>query len=82
VWNLLGRYPVVSAPVGIGPNGVPIGMQIVANTFDDTSPRIGWLPRMPASRRPCSPVAYSLISAKMRAQSVRARSSDAEVGEV
>ncbi|MBO0763112.1 MAG: amidase [Hyphomicrobiaceae bacterium] len=35
VWNLLGRYPVVSAPVGIGPNGVPIGMQIVANTFDD-----------------------------------------------
>jgi amidase len=39
VWNLMGRYPVVSVPVGsgtgIGPNAVPIGMQIVANTFDD-----------------------------------------------
>jgi amidase len=35
VWNLLGRYPVVSAPVGIGPNGVPIAMQIMANTVDD-----------------------------------------------
>ena len=35
VWNLLGRYPAVWAPVGIGPNGMPIGMQIVANTFDD-----------------------------------------------
>jgi amidase len=35
VWNLLGAYPVVSAPIGIGPAGVPMGMQIVANTFDD-----------------------------------------------
>jgi amidase len=35
VWNLLGNYPVVSAPIGIGPAGVPMGMQIVANTFDD-----------------------------------------------
>lgn len=36
-WNLLGRYPVVSAPVGIGPAGMPMGMQIVADTFDDLS---------------------------------------------
>lgn len=34
-WNLLSRYPVVSAPIGIGPGGVPMGMQIVADTFDD-----------------------------------------------
>jgi len=37
VWNLLNRYPVVNAPIGIGPNQVPIGMQIVGNTFDDLS---------------------------------------------
>lgn len=36
-WNLLGRYPVVSASVGIGPEGMPMGMQIVADTFDDVS---------------------------------------------
>ncbi|VVD67990.1 amidase [Pandoraea aquatica] len=35
VWNLLGLYPVVSAPAGIGPGNVPIGMQIVSNTLDD-----------------------------------------------
>ncbi|PVX71404.1 amidase [Paraburkholderia unamae] len=35
VWNLLGFYPVVPAPIGIGPGGMPMGMQIVANTFDD-----------------------------------------------
>lgn len=34
-WNLLGRYPVVSAPIGVGPKGVPLGMQIITNTFDD-----------------------------------------------
>ena len=37
VWNLLNRYPVVNAPIGIGPNQVPLGMQIVGNTFDDLS---------------------------------------------
>ncbi|WP_353189256.1 amidase [Pandoraea pnomenusa] len=37
VWNLLGLYPVVSAPVGIGPGNLPMGMQIVANTLDDLS---------------------------------------------
>jgi Asp-tRNA(Asn)/Glu-tRNA(Gln) amidotransferase A subunit family amidase len=35
VWNMLGRDLLVSPPVGTGPNGVPIGMQVVANTFDD-----------------------------------------------
>lgn len=36
-WKLLGRYPVVSAPIGIGPENLPMGMQIIANTFDDLS---------------------------------------------
>jgi len=36
-WNLLSRYPVVSAPIGIGPGGLPMGVQIIANTFDDLS---------------------------------------------
>lgn len=35
VWNLLGLYPVVSAPIGIGPGNMPMGMQIVADTMDD-----------------------------------------------
>jgi len=34
-WNLLGRYPVVAAPAGIGPDSMPIGLQIITNTFDD-----------------------------------------------
>lgn len=37
IWNLLSRYPVVDVPVGIDGNNVPIGMQIVGNTFDDLS---------------------------------------------
>jgi amidase len=35
IWNLLSRYPVVDVPVGIAPNNIPIGMQVVGNTFDD-----------------------------------------------
>ena len=34
-WNLLGRYPVVAAPAEIGPGNMPIGFQIIGNTFDD-----------------------------------------------
>jgi amidase len=34
-WNLMGRYPVVSVPIGRAASGVPVGLQIVANTFDD-----------------------------------------------
>ena len=35
IWNLLSRYPVVDVPVGIAPNNIPMGMQVVGNTFDD-----------------------------------------------
>ena len=34
-WNLLSRYPVVDVPVGVADNNVPIGMQVIGNTFDD-----------------------------------------------
>lgn len=34
-WNLMNRYPVVSVPVGIAKNNVPLGMQVVGNTYDD-----------------------------------------------
>jgi amidase len=34
-WNLMGRYPVVNVPIGRASNNVPIGMQIIGNTFDD-----------------------------------------------
>ena len=35
VWNLLNRYPVVDIPVMLSSKRVPIGVQIVGNTFDD-----------------------------------------------
>ena len=35
VWNLLNRYPVVDMPVMLSSKRVPIGVQIVGNTFDD-----------------------------------------------
>jgi len=35
MWNLLGRYPVVNVPNGITKENIPLGMQIIANTFDD-----------------------------------------------
>lgn len=35
IWNLLSRYPVVDVPVGVAPNNIPMGMQVVGNTFDD-----------------------------------------------
>lgn len=34
-FNLLNRYPVLAAPTGLSELGVPTGMQIVANAFDD-----------------------------------------------
>jgi amidase len=34
-WNLMGRYPVVNVPIGRASNNVPLGLQIIANTFDD-----------------------------------------------
>jgi amidase len=35
MWNLLGRNPVVNVPNGITPERIPLGMQIVSNTFED-----------------------------------------------
>ncbi|MBU0517253.1 MAG: amidase, partial [Proteobacteria bacterium] len=35
MWNLLGRNPVVNVPNGITPENIPLGMQIVSNTFED-----------------------------------------------
>lgn len=35
MWNLLGRNPVVNVPNGITDDAIPLGMQIVSNTFDD-----------------------------------------------
>ena len=34
-WNLMNRYPVVNVPIGMAKNNVPIGMQVVGNTYDD-----------------------------------------------
>lgn len=34
-FNLLNRYPVLAAPTGLSKHGVPTGMQIVANAYDD-----------------------------------------------
>ena len=35
IWNLLNRYPVVDMPVMLSSKRVPIGVQIVGNTYDD-----------------------------------------------
>ena len=35
MWNLLGRNPAVNVPNGITNDGIPLGMQIIGNTFDD-----------------------------------------------
>ncbi|WP_332851690.1 amidase [Duganella sp. S19_KUP01_CR8] len=41
-FNLLNRYPVMAVPTGLSELGVPTGMQIVANAYDDeTVFRIG-----------------------------------------
>lgn len=43
-WNLLSRYPVVDVPVGVADNNVPIGMQVIGNTFDDLAAyRVGYV---------------------------------------
>ena len=34
-FNMLGRLPVMAVPAGIGKNGLPVGIQIVARAFDD-----------------------------------------------
>lgn len=35
IWNLASRYPVVSMPVELSDKNVPVGVQIVGNTYDD-----------------------------------------------
>jgi amidase len=35
MWNLLSRNPVVNVPNGMTPDNVPLGMQIISDTFDD-----------------------------------------------
>jgi Asp-tRNA(Asn)/Glu-tRNA(Gln) amidotransferase A subunit family amidase len=41
-FNLLSRHPVLAVPSGIADNGVPTGVQIVGQTFDEeTAMRIG-----------------------------------------
>lgn len=34
-WNMLGQYPVVNVPIGITYDGIPLGMQIIGNIYDD-----------------------------------------------
>ena len=35
MWNLLGRHPVLNVPIGMTAENIPLGMQIIGNTFDD-----------------------------------------------
>lgn len=35
IFNLLNTYPVVNVPVALSSNNVPIGVQVVGNTYDD-----------------------------------------------
>ena len=35
IFSLLNTYPVVNVPVALSSNNVPIGVQVVGNTFDD-----------------------------------------------
>ena len=35
MWNLLGRHPVVNVPNGMTKENIPLGMQIISNTFED-----------------------------------------------
>ncbi len=34
-WNMLGQYPVMNVPIGLTPERIPLGMQIIGNTYDD-----------------------------------------------
>jgi aspartyl-tRNA(Asn)/glutamyl-tRNA(Gln) amidotransferase subunit A len=36
-FNIVGRCPVLAVPSGVGPSGVPTGVQIVGRTFDDAT---------------------------------------------
>ncbi len=34
-FNMLSRLPVLAIPAGIAPNGLPVGIQVVARSYDD-----------------------------------------------
>jgi len=34
-WNMLSQYPVINIPIDITEENIPIGMQIIANTYED-----------------------------------------------
>lgn len=34
-WNMLAQYPVVNVPIGLTPERIPMGMQIIGNVYDD-----------------------------------------------
>jgi amidase len=35
MWNLLGNYPVINVPVSITSENIPLGVQIITDTYDD-----------------------------------------------
>ncbi len=37
IFNIASRHPVLAVPSGIGPNGVPTGVQVVARPYDDVT---------------------------------------------
>jgi aspartyl-tRNA(Asn)/glutamyl-tRNA(Gln) amidotransferase subunit A len=37
VFNVASRHPVLSVPSGLGPNGVPTGVQVVGRPYDDVT---------------------------------------------
>ena len=34
-WNMMSAYPIVDVPAGLSSRNVPIGVQVIANTYDD-----------------------------------------------
>jgi amidase len=34
-WNLLGQHPVINLPIGVTPENIPLGMQLIGNTYED-----------------------------------------------
>ncbi|MFO1080888.1 MAG: amidase family protein [Reyranellaceae bacterium] len=61
-WNLLSRYPLVDVPIGFVERGMPVGMQVIGNTFDDLAAfrfAHGWenCRRRCSSRGACPPSA-------------------------
>lgn len=34
-WNMLGQYPVVNVPIGLTKENLPLGMQVIGDTYED-----------------------------------------------